>query len=229
MTTLKLGSKGTEVMILQKYLGLKQDGIFGPQTELKIKELQKANGLTPDGIVGPQTWNIILSNTDTGISKGMINFICTWETGKQFGYTMTAKDLNGYDLHDANGHLTYGYGLLYHPTTNKYMDTIKKRWTQVELEQLFLTHARQTSAKIDSWTKSNNIRINQNQKDAIASACYNFGYGFLNKQICRYIINNPNNPAIRTIWEHLSDKQGVKYPGLIKRRKAEAKWYFEGC
>lgn len=165
---------------------------------------------------------------NTGISTNMINFICKYETGKQFGYTMTSKELNGYDLKDAKGHLTYGYGLLYH-YNGKLMDTIKKQWTQIELEEIFLQHIKQISDRIDYWMKNNNIKLNQNQKDAICSACYNFGYGFLNKQICKYIINNPNDTSIKTIWEHLSDKQGIKYPGLIKRRKAEAKWYFEGC
>ena len=243
MNTIKLGSKGEDVKILQKFLGLNTDGSFGPNTDKKVKEWQKANGLYPDGIIGPKSWAIILGqnqttttttnetsqqSTNIGISDGMINFICQWETGHKFGYTMTSKDLNGYDLKDAGGHRTYGYGLLYHPTTQKFMDTIKKVWTQKELEQLFLEHAKQASKKIDSWATTNKVKLNQNQKDAIASGCYNFGYGFLNKQICKMIIANPNNPAIRNTWSHLSDVQGKKYPGLIKRRQAEAKWYFEG-
>lgn len=235
MTTIKLGSKGEDVKVLQKYLGLTPDGNFGPNTDKKVKEWQKSKGLYPDGIIGPKSWAIILQKqtsskpqNKTGLSDGMINFICQYETGHKFGYTMSAKDLNGYDLHDAKGHLTYGYGLLYHPN-GKLMDTIKKKWTQKELEQLFLEHAKYTSDKIDAWAKTNKVKLNQNQKDAIASGCYNFGFGFLNKQICiKYIKANPNNPAIRQIWEHLSDAQGQKYPGLIKRRKAEAKWYFEG-
>ena len=83
--------------------------------------------------------------------------------------------------------------------------------------------------EIIDWYKnlSNKIKLNQNQKDAIISACYNFGYGFLQKQICKLIASNPNNPQIKTTWEHLSDAQGKKYPGLIKRRKAEANWYFK--
>ena len=164
---------------------------------------------------------------NTGLSDGMINFICQYETGKKFGYTMTFKDLNGCDLHDAKGHLTYGYGLLYHPN-GKFMDSIKRTWTQKELEQLFLEHIKYTANRIDRWANCNKVKLNQNQKDAIASACYNFGIGFLNKQICKIIIANPNNPAIVNIWSHLSDIQGRKYPGLIKRRQAEAKWYFEG-
>lgn len=240
MITIKLGSKGDDVKVLQKYLGINPDGDFGLKTLLKVKEWQKLKGLTPDGVIGPKSWAIILGNqaqtsqqtpssgNNVGISAGMINFICQYETGHKFGYTMTAKDLNGYDLHDACGHKTYGYGLLYHPITQKFMDTIKKVWTQKELEQLFLQHAKQASNKIDVWATTNKVKLNQNQKDAIASACYNFGFGFLQKQICKIIAANPNNPVIRNTWAHLSDVQGKKYPGLIKRRQAEARWYFEG-
>lgn len=239
MTTIKLGSKGEDVKVLQKYLGLTPDGNFGTNTDKKVKEWQKSKGLTPDGVIGPKSWAIILSNNgvssttvpkivnNTGLSDGMLNFICQYETTHKFGYTMSFKDLNGYDLGDANGHLTYGYGLLYHPN-GKFMDSIKRTWTQRELENLFLEHAKMTVNKIDRWASSNKIKLNQNQKDAIASACYNFGMGFLNKQICKIIIANPNNPTIKNTWSHLSDIQGKKYPGLIKRRQAEAKWYFEG-
>jgi len=237
MNTIKIGSRGEDVKKLQQILGINVDGIFGPATEVKVKAWQKSKGLVADGIVGPKSWELLLktnvqSNTSSmvgvGISQGMINFICQYETGKRFGYTMTSKDLNGYDLKDAKGHLTYGYGLLIHPTLNKYMDTIKKTWTQKELEGLFLEDVRITSQKIDKWANTNKVKLNQNQKDAIASACYNFGMGFLNKQICKVIITNPNNPIIRNTWAHLSDVQGKKYPGLIKRRQAEARWYFEG-
>jgi GH24 family phage-related lysozyme (muramidase) len=239
MNTIKLGSKGEDVKVLQKFLGLNPDGDFGPMTEKKVKEWQKSKGLVADGVIGAKSWAIILqpasetpkeepAPNEVGISDGMINFICKYETGKQFGYKMPAKDLNGYDLRDAGGHRTFGYGLLYHPTNQKYMDTIKKSWPQKELEQLFLENLKQTSKKIDSWAATNKVKLNQNQKDAMASACYNFGMGFLQKNICKTIKANPNNPAIRETWSHLSDVQGKKYPGLITRRKAEAKWYFEG-
>lgn len=235
MNTIKLGSKGDDVKVLQKYLGLTQDGNFGPMTDKKVKEWQKSKGLVADGIIGPKSWAIILNQNnisikknDTGLSDGILNKICQWETGHNFGYKMSAKDLNGYDLKDAQGHKTYGYGILYHPVSQKFMDTIKKTWTQNELEELFLIHAKQTSNKIDKWASINKVKLLQRQKDAIASGCYNFGMGFLVKQICKMIMYNPNNPAIRNTWEHLSDVQGRKYPGLITRRKEEARWYFEG-
>ena len=239
MDTIKRGSKGEDVKVLQKYLGINPDGDFGPKTEEKVKEWQRSKGLKDDGVIGPNSWAVISlsvtltvapasSTNDVGISDGMINFICQYETGKNFGYTMSLRDLNGYNLKDANGHLTFGYGLLYHPKTQQYMDAVKKTWTQKELEELFLVHARQISKNIDSWAERNQVKLNQNQKDAIACACYNFGLGFLQKKICITIAANPNDPSIRNSWSHLSDYQGKQYPGLITRRQAEARWYFEG-
>lgn len=52
---LKFGSRGAEVIALQKKLNLMADGIFGKLTEEAVKEFQKSRGLTPDGIVGPKT------------------------------------------------------------------------------------------------------------------------------------------------------------------------------
>ena len=235
MNTIKLGSKGDDVKLLQKYLGVTVDGNFGPITDRKVREWQKANDLLPDGIIGPKSWSIILGETSNkngiGISNGMINFICQWETSHSFGYKMGAKDLNGIDLKDAGGHKTFGYGLLVHPN-GKYMDSIKKTWTQKELEDLFIQHAKQISSKIDNWTSLNKIKLNQNQKDAIASACYNFGTGFLTNKgkvyssVVNMIIKNPNNPEIEAKWAAMSNAQAKKYPGLAKRRYAEAKWYF---
>ena len=47
--TIKKGSKGTLVKILQKYLSLAEDGIFGAITEEAVKDFQKRHGLTVDG------------------------------------------------------------------------------------------------------------------------------------------------------------------------------------
>lgn len=58
-TTLKYGSQGDEVKKLQQTLGIKDDGIFGKQTEAAVKAYQKANGLAEDGIVGKNTWGAL--------------------------------------------------------------------------------------------------------------------------------------------------------------------------
>lgn len=58
--TLRKGSKGKYVKLLQKKLGIKVDGVYGTQTEKAVKRYQKKKGLKPDGIVGQQTWKSIL-------------------------------------------------------------------------------------------------------------------------------------------------------------------------
>jgi len=52
MIGLKKGSKGMDVVGLQKILGIKADGKFGPITQKHLKTFQKANGLYADGVVG---------------------------------------------------------------------------------------------------------------------------------------------------------------------------------
>lgn len=56
MKTLRKGDRGEEVKVLQRMLGIAADGIFGAQTETKVKEWQAAHGLDADGIVGAKTW-----------------------------------------------------------------------------------------------------------------------------------------------------------------------------
>lgn len=58
-THLRQGSKSEMVKSLQKYLGLTQDGDYGPITAAAVKGLQIAYGLKPDGIVGPVTQKAI--------------------------------------------------------------------------------------------------------------------------------------------------------------------------
>lgn len=56
MKTVKLGSKGDDVVALQKALGITADGVFGPKTETAVRSFQKGKGLVADGIVGARTW-----------------------------------------------------------------------------------------------------------------------------------------------------------------------------
>ncbi|MDO5610884.1 MAG: peptidoglycan-binding domain-containing protein [Pseudomonadota bacterium] len=63
MAILKTGSRGAEVVRLQKELNqrllprpnLVPDGVFGPRTDRAVRSFQAANGLVVDGIVGPRT------------------------------------------------------------------------------------------------------------------------------------------------------------------------------
>lgn len=63
--TIKMGSRGTDVIHLQQYLTAKGyglgaiDGIFGAKTLEAVKAYQADNGLAIDGIVGQKTWSMI--------------------------------------------------------------------------------------------------------------------------------------------------------------------------
>lgn len=54
--TIRLGSAGTDVAFLQRWLDLPDDGLFGPATHNRVQWYQRMRGLTVDGIVGPKTW-----------------------------------------------------------------------------------------------------------------------------------------------------------------------------
>ena len=75
MKTIRKGDKGEEVKILQRALGIADDGIFGPATEKALKAWQNDHGLFPDGIAGPKTWTAIEygDNSTLTITPGYIN------------------------------------------------------------------------------------------------------------------------------------------------------------
>jgi putative chitinase len=58
--TLRRGSRGDGVKIIQKKLGVSADGIFGVNTETVLKKWQKDHKLIVDGIAGPQTLDLLL-------------------------------------------------------------------------------------------------------------------------------------------------------------------------
>jgi putative chitinase len=59
-TILRRGSSGSEVIRLQRAIGIAATGIFGPETETAVRQFQLGAGLTVDGIAGPQTLGRLL-------------------------------------------------------------------------------------------------------------------------------------------------------------------------
>ena len=66
---LKNGSQGEDVKKLQRFLGIGDDGSFGPGTEKAVKAWQKSNGLLDDGIVGDLTWAKMFPQAQTVSEK----------------------------------------------------------------------------------------------------------------------------------------------------------------
>ena len=66
---LKIGSRGNEVKLLQEFLEIGADGIFGKGTHKAVEKYQADNKLVIDGIVGPSTWDAMgLATTDNSES-----------------------------------------------------------------------------------------------------------------------------------------------------------------
>lgn len=105
MTTLKKGSKGPEVVLLQNKLNLHPDGIFGPLTEEAVKEFQKVNGLTVDGIVGTNTWNKLGVCTNKRNIKELIVHCSATPEGKDF----TVSDIRKWHLQRGFSDIGYHY------------------------------------------------------------------------------------------------------------------------
>lgn len=56
------GDSGTWVETLQKLIGVKVDGDFGPDTDAAVRAYQATRGLKVDGLVGPNTWGALMAN-----------------------------------------------------------------------------------------------------------------------------------------------------------------------
>lgn len=65
LPVLKIGSRGEYVLAWQKFLNQNgyfcgaEDGIFGKNTSIAVKDFQRSRGLDPDGIIGRNTWAAI--------------------------------------------------------------------------------------------------------------------------------------------------------------------------
>jgi len=60
MLTIRQGSRGEPVSIVQHLTGADPDGIFGPDTAQAVRNFQQSAGVSVDGVVGPHTWTALV-------------------------------------------------------------------------------------------------------------------------------------------------------------------------
>lgn len=108
MQILKKGSRGNDVKILQTYLHLYVDGIFGKMTEESVKLFQAQNNLKVDGVVGDKTWALLLSKKEQlKKSKRSIKEIIVHCTATPEGRPTTISEITSW--HKQRGFSTIGY------------------------------------------------------------------------------------------------------------------------
>lgn len=108
MQTLRKGSRGNDVRVLQRALNLYEDGIFGDLTLERVKEYQKSVGLYPDGVVGDKTWEKLLGGkTQIAKSRRRITEIIIHCAATPEGKNFTVTDITRW--HKQRGFSTIGY------------------------------------------------------------------------------------------------------------------------
>jgi peptidoglycan hydrolase-like protein with peptidoglycan-binding domain len=66
--TLRSGSEGRQVRLLQQALGVPVDGVYGPATEAAVRRFQETRGLTVDGVLGAATARALAHNAPPALS-----------------------------------------------------------------------------------------------------------------------------------------------------------------
>ena len=81
---------------------------------------------------------------------------------------------------------------------------------------------------VNKYAERIDLKVNQNQFDALVSFAYNVGItNFNNSTLKKKVIANPNDATIRDEFMKWVSSRGKQLPGLVKRRKAEANLYFK--
>ncbi len=96
------GDKGEDVKLIQKLVGVEEDGIFGRDTERAVKEWQKENKIMVDGRFGQQSYATSFRGEAVykKIKKGILNNLevpveLTLRDGKGEKISVLLEDLNG--------------------------------------------------------------------------------------------------------------------------------------
>ncbi len=88
--TLREGSRGPDVRLAQRVIGVAADGVFGPDTKAALREWQGEHGLTRTGVLDEDTWNRMVAegevsprgDDDGGIAKFFDTSVRLGSTGE---------------------------------------------------------------------------------------------------------------------------------------------------
>lgn len=86
---------------------------------------------------------------------------------------------------------------------------------------------KQDVATAENAVNSQDLKINQNQFDALVCFTYNAGVGnFKSSTLLKKIKANPNDPTIASEFARWKFSGGVEIKGLVNRRAVESNLYF---
>ena len=137
------------------------------------------------------------------------------------------EGFRGHLYNDAAGHCTIGYGHLVHlgNCNGSEPAEFKRGMSEPEAEKLLRRDA-QTAA--DVVRRSVHVPLNQQQFDALVSFVYNLGAGAFEGSTLLKDLNAHNFAAVPGQLEEWVHAGGQVLPGLVARRKAEARLFTTG-
>lgn len=139
-------------------------------------------------------------------SQNGVNFIASFEGCELTAYRCPANVL------------TIGYG---HTGADVHEGQIITKQKALELLANDL-------AGVEARINGLDLKLNQNQFDALVSFAYNCGFGNLKKStLLEFVKANPNNTNIVTEFMKWTRANGKVLPGLVRRRHDEAALYFK--
>lgn len=148
-TVLQLGSRGAEVVYLQRRLHITADGVFGRQTEAHVIAYQKRHSLRrPNGIVGPATWTSLgmkkicsrSSSSSSSFHSKVLAHAAATARGARYVYGAT-----GPKSFDCSGYTGYVYRkagkVLPRTSSQQHAATTRLSRSQVRPGDLFFVHS----------------------------------------------------------------------------------------
>lgn len=171
------------------------------------------NGTTPDGYtVGSDgAW------IDSLLSDAGAEFIGSWE-----GLYLKAYEDPYYPGNKS--WWTIGYGTTYSVTPSAFPDGLNSKCTKEQAIGWLKDEAKNCAETIKADLNSKSIILSQNQLDALISFAYNCGTGaLLGSTLYKNIVEGVrDSDTITSNFQAWSNANGVRSPGLFKRRNSES-------